>query len=108
MSRSTILLTLFAAFLLLSLVKADWGGPGNWGDGHGDGNGPWGPENGDWGSGNPWTGNNDGGDDDDSNNDSGSNTINSSNGFGLGSLGDFNRASKILVAHAVIASLVWV
>ena len=104
MSRSTIQFTLFAAFLLVSHVKADWGGPGNWGHGDGDGDGPWG--NSDWGSGNPWTGSGD--DDDDGRNDNGSNAINSSNGFGLGSLGDFNRASKILIAHAVIASLVWV
>ena len=103
MARSTIKLTFFAAFLLLSLVKADWpGGRPDWADG----DGPWG---GSWGNGNPWDGY-DGDDDgnDDSSGSGGNTNFNSSNGFGLGSFEDFNRANKILIAHAVIASLVWV
>lgn len=94
MAKSTAKLTFLAAFLLLSLVTADWaGGWGNRG-------------NGDWdGEGNPWWGD---GDDDDNDDNNGNDTAESTDGFGLGSLQDFNTANQVLIAHAVIASLVWV
>ena len=90
MARNT-LLTTSAALLLVGLVKAGFGDRGHWGGGDYDGDG------------NHWW---DGGDNDDGND--GSTSAASTNGFGLGSVEDFNRASKILIAHAVIASLVWV
>ena len=78
MARSTAKLTLFAAFLFLSFVKADWPGRRDWEDGEYEGN-----------------------------DDDGKNTASTINGFRLGSVEEFNRASKTLIAHATIASLVW-
>jgi hypothetical protein len=84
-------LILCATFILFDLASAEWPGAGGWGDG-------------DWnGRGNQWV---DG--DNDNNNANGGYTADATNGFGLGSLEGFNRASKILIAHAVMASLVWV
>lgn len=96
MAKSTAKLIIFSALLLLSQVRADWGGGwGNRGDGDWDGDGnAW------WGDGNN--------DDDDDDDDNGNNTAENTNGFGLGSVQDFNTASQVLIAHAVIASLVWV
>jgi hypothetical protein len=88
-SRYSSSLILCATLILFDLVSAEWPGAGRWGDG-------------DWnGRGNPWFN----GDDENAN---GGNTADATNGFGLGSLEGFNRASKILIAHAVMASLVWV
>ena len=96
MAKSAVQLTVFAALLLLSLVKADWPGPwGNRGGGDWDGDG----------DGNPWWDGDDGDNDDGG---GGNDTAETTNGFGLGSVEDFDRASKVLIAHAVIASLVWV
>lgn len=93
MARSTIKLGLFVAFSLLSVVNADW--PSRWNNGDGD-----------WdGEGNPWWG---GDNDDDDDGDDSSTSADPSNGFGLGSLESFNIANRVLIAHAVIASLVWV
>jgi hypothetical protein len=96
MRRSTVKLGIFAAYSFLGLANADW--PGRWGNGDDDG---------DWdGDGNPyWGGDNDDDDDEDGND---SSNFGASNGFGLGSLQDFEQANRVLIAHAVIASLVWV
>jgi hypothetical protein len=95
MARSSTKLISFAAFLLFSLVKADWPGQGPWGGGDGDWNG----------DDNPWSGGNDNSDNSD---DNFGDTADSTNGFGLGSVQSFDRANRVLIAHAVIASLVWV
>lgn len=97
MARNTTKLNFFAAFLLFSLVKADWEGQGPWGGGDGDWNG----------DGSSWWGGNDSSNDD-NNDDNSGDTANSTNGFGLGSVQSFDRANRVLIAHAVIASLVWV
>ena len=103
MARSTINHAFCAVSVFFSLVKADgWGPGGNW---DGTGNPPW---NGPDGSGGPfWGEGGDGGGDGDGSG-TGSSGFNASNGFGLGSLQNFDRATNILIAHAVIASLVWV
>ncbi|KAK6384767.1 hypothetical protein LTS17_002330 [Exophiala oligosperma] len=82
--------------LLVTTTKASWGGFGS-----GNGDNPW--SNGD-------NNNNDGGGGD-GNGNSGSSSSSGST-FGQGSLfssaGEFDKATHILIAHAVLASLVWV
>lgn len=79
------------AALFVNVVRADppWGGGGG---------GAWGGNGNRWGSG----GRND--------NDGDSNTSygTEENGFGFGDMASFDRANTILIAHAVIASAVWV
>lgn len=62
-----------------------------------------------WGGGRGWNGNRDGdGDGDGSGSGSGNDAFTEQNGFGLGSEASFDRANTILIAHAVVASAVWV
>ena len=90
MARGVIFL-LFIAFALTG-VRADWGWGGHGGGGwHGDGDG-----NGDtW-----WDGSSDDGDSDTTPSVLGAQI--------LGSTSAYNRYNSILIAHAVLASLVWV
>lgn len=77
--------------MLAGVVRAD---RGSWGGGGGGrGGGYWG--GGRWGSG-------------DADGDGNGNFGNEENGFGFGSLQSFDRANTILIAHAVLASAVWV
>jgi hypothetical protein len=57
-----------------------------------------------WGRGGRWDYGSDGDDDDGSSSSNG----NAGNGFEFGSAGAFDRANTILIAHAVLASAVWV
>jgi hypothetical protein len=94
MALRITLMNAIAGALLIATAKADppWG-RGSDGDG---GSGRWG-----------WGGNRGGYDDDDG--DDGNDYYgNEQNGFGLGSAASFDRANTILIAHAVIASAVWV
>ena len=75
-----------AGAVLLGLVRAD---PQR------GGGGPWG-----------WGGNN--GDNDDNNNNNNNSFGSRQNGFGFGNAAGFDHANTILIAHAVIASAVWV
>ncbi|KEF51252.1 uncharacterized protein A1O9_12602 [Exophiala aquamarina CBS 119918] len=90
MVRSTALLVL-SSVLLVGVVQAGhgWGG-----DNYGGNRPPW------W---NDDNGDNDNGND---NNDDNSNNINQ--GALFSSEASFNKATRILIAHAVLASLVWV
>jgi hypothetical protein len=94
MARS-ILITLSAA-LLATTANAQYGSGWRGGSGNGDGCPPWQSD---------CDGSDDGGSD---SNGSGS----SSSGISQGSLfsdpAEFNKATRILIAHAVLASLVWV
>lgn len=62
-------------------------------------------DRGPWGGGNRWSG---GGNEDEGGDGRGGDFGTAENGFGLGSMGSFDRANTILIAHAVIASAVWV
>ncbi|KAL6243967.1 hypothetical protein RBB50_008836 [Rhinocladiella similis] len=83
MSTTSILLS---TALLLTTAKADWGG---FGSRNGNGGSPWSNGNGNGGS-----------------------SSSSGSTFGQGSVfssaGQFDKATHILIAHAVLASLVWV
>ena len=92
MARITAI-TLFASALLLGTANAQFGGwGGGFNGGDGDGRPPW-----------------DGGDDGDGDNGSGSGSSGSINqGSLFSSPAEFNRASRVLIIHAVLASAVWV
>lgn len=99
MAPTTILPRILAALALASTAHADWrdgsGGYGNWKNSDYDGERP------------PWWGGRGGrGGNSNSNNDSYRDRSDQAGAFG--SLADFNHASRILIAHAVMASLVWV
>ena len=72
-----------AAALTVSVVNADYG---------------WNRGDRGWGNGN----------DDDSGSSGRGDSFTEQNGFGLGSEASFDRANTILIAHAVVASAVWV
>ena len=93
---------LVVAFLLLNTASAQFGGwGGGFGGGGGDGDGP--PP---WANGN---GNGNGGGDGSDGSSSGSSSSGFLNqGSPFASQAEFNRASRILTVHAVLASLVWV
>ncbi|KIV92607.1 hypothetical protein PV10_03881 [Exophiala mesophila] len=99
MASTTILPRILTVLALAYTANADWrdgnGGYGNWKNGDYEGEGP------------PWWGGRGGrGSNSTSNNDSYRDRSDQAGAFG--SLSDFNHASRILIAHAVLASLVWV
>lgn len=91
MARSSSI-ALLAAALLANTVKAQFGSGWPGGFGNGDGNGPFG----------------DGDDGDNDNSGDSSSSTGVSQGSVFSSQAEFNKATRILVVHAVLASLVWV
>lgn len=96
MAPTTFHAWILTACLLFCTVKADWrdGGYGNWRNGDYDGERP------------PWA--NGSGNDDDNNNNDDSYRDRSDQASAFGSAASFDHATRILIAHAVLASLVWV
>jgi hypothetical protein len=86
---ATVVLT-----LAVSIVQADGG--------------PWGSGGGGSGGGGRWNGGRFGYGDDGDGNGNGGDFGSADNGFGFGSLANLDRANAILIAHAVLASAVWV
>ncbi len=97
MARGAILI-IFLAFTLSNAVKADswgWGGPGGGGWNGGDGS--------------PWDNGDDNGNGDSSNGYGNGNASPSVAGAQiLGSSEAYNKYRNMLIAHGVLASLVWV
>ncbi|KAK5382321.1 hypothetical protein LTS13_002985 [Exophiala xenobiotica] len=90
-----MLLALFSTALLFTTANAQFGGFG----GGNDNGSP------------PWANGNDGGDDN-NNNDNGGSSSSAGSGYTqgavFGSQAEYNKANRILIIHAILASLVWV
>lgn len=95
--RFDMMYTVQVTALLLTLVRADppWARDGD-------------SDSDDYGGGRGWRGGSGSGGGRNSDSGNGRYFGNEANGFGFGDMASFTRANRILIAHAVVASLVWV